>query len=395
MKNTLVLFHSVPDYSGNARALYEYAKANCPGYDCLWLVDRSHTTEWLSAQGVKCLFRHSFPGLVALLRAEAVVLTHGGNTTRPWWKIFGYVFRMLLGQQPVPTVLYLGHGRGPKGTGNTNRDESEWRRRNLIPDVGKRYFISKSLLVSYLIAVSDAIHPSRIFITGEPRNDWLLTDDGRANLEKILGLRIEGRRVILWVPTFRDNAKASGRQGGIPLPDHIRAVVDSAELVRFLKERDAIFVLKLHPYEEHFADSLRNLVRPPLYILDSRDFQRANLDLYQILGGVDLLITDYSSVYIDFLLLDRPVVFYLPDLAHYREIRGFKLEPLEFWMPGPRVSTMEELVTRLDMCLSDPSKYRQERRLVASLMHRYKDARSAERVWNELEALLTGRGRSS
>ena len=57
----------------------------------------------------------------------------------------------------------------------------------------------------------------------------------------------------------------------------------------------------------------------------------------------DALITDYSSVYFDYLLLDKPIGFVVDDLDDYRQNRGFLLEPVGRWMPGTRIEALKDL----------------------------------------------------
>jgi len=394
MRQRRIVFHSIPDYSGNARAIYEYAKAHHPSYDLTWLAEQYHQPEWWSQLGIACVPIDSFGRLLALTKADLLVTTHGIGFApqRSKYNTLTYALRMMRGLRPFPTVLNLGHGRGPKGTGNTSSDESQWTWSSLLRFFD-RFFISKSLLLSHLIAASYAIHPSRIFVTGEPRNDWLLEPGARARLEGVLDVSLGNRTAVLYAPTFRDDDRGHSGGGDSMLPDNVKAVFDSEPLARVLEQENAICVLKLHPRDERVVASLREAVYPPLHVLHSRDLHQAGLDLYEVLGGFDLLITDYSSLYMDFLLLDRPVLFYVPDLARYGDMRGFKLEPLEFWMPGPQTSSMDELVAEVGRSLSHPERYRQERHQVASLVHRHRDAASSGRAWDMIETLLRMRHR--
>ena len=60
-----------------------------------------------------------------------------------------------------------------------------------------------------------------------------------------------------------------------------------------------------------------------------------------------MLITDYSSVYVDYLLLDRPIVFSCPDLEKYKKDRGFVVEDPSLLMPGTLVRNQKELINSL------------------------------------------------
>jgi len=100
------------------------------------------------------------------------------------------------------------------------------------------------------------------------------------------------------------------------------------------------------------------------------------------LGYSDLLITDYSSVYFDYLLIDKPVIFVPTDIEEYSQKRGFLLEPYDFWTPGPKVYNQDNLLNSILANLNEPNKYKKERNLINSMINYYKDNKSSERVWN-------------
>ena len=61
----------------------------------------------------------------------------------------------------------------------------------------------------------------------------------------------------------------------------------------------------------------------------TRGYRERSLSLYELLGATDLLISDISSVVIDYLLLDRPIIHAFSDLGEYESSRGFTVEPIE------------------------------------------------------------------
>ena len=103
-----------------------------------------------------------------------------------------------------------------------------------------------------------------------------------------------------------------------------------------------------------------------------------------MLGNFDILITDYSSIYFDYLLLNRPIIFIPLDLEEYAQTRGFLLEPYDFWAPGPKVTTVDALIDEIRKCLADPACYEEERVVVNNLINRFQDGNSSRRVWEEV-----------
>ncbi len=114
-------------------------------------------------------------------------------------------------------------------------------------------------------------------------------------------------------------------------------------------------------------------------LTDSQLFEHG-LDFYEVLSAADVLITDYSSVFFDFLLLDRPIIFTPSDQAIYKETRGFLLEPFEFWAPGPKSIDQISLQQTIHAELDEPQTYKEQRQTIRNLVHHYQDDQSSARV---------------
>ena len=165
---------------------------------------------------------------------------------------------------------------------------------------------------------------------GYPRNDALAdgSTEGRAErLRRRLGLAAS-KKVLLYAPTFRDDQR-TGKRFTFQLP------VDMATLSAAIGEEYEI-VVRLHPV-------IRGKVRLPWGVHDAG----AGFEMEDLLAAADVLVTDYSSVMFDFAVLERPMVFFVPDLERYRDsLRGFYFD-FEASAPGPLVRTTAELVGAL------------------------------------------------
>jgi CDP-glycerol glycerophosphotransferase len=170
---------------------------------------------------------------------------------------------------------------------------------------------------------------ARVLETGLPRTDVLRGPDRDRLAQKVrtrLGLS-EGRRVVLYAPTYRDHLVSGDgyRVGGL---------LDLAVLRAALGEDYALL------FRRH-----RLMVGAPVPdgVLDVSTFP----DATKLLLAVDVLVTDYSSATFDFALTGRPLVFFTPDLETYRdEVRGFSID-FEADAPGPLLRTTEEVVEAL------------------------------------------------
>ncbi|MFE7189146.1 CDP-glycerol glycerophosphotransferase family protein [Kitasatospora sp. NPDC057541] len=172
-----------------------------------------------------------------------------------------------------------------------------------------------------------------ILESGYPRNDVLARPDpGRAAaVRRRLGIP-EGRRVVLYAPTWREDRP---RPDGDGFQLDLRIDLDRAR--RALGE-DHVLLLRPHAH-----------VREPLtgtgdgFAVDCADYP----DVQELLLITDVLVTDYSSILFDFAITGRPVLFFTYDLAHYRDsLRGFAFD-FEAQAPGPLVDDSAALVDAL------------------------------------------------
>lgn len=111
--------------------------------------------------------------------------------------------------------------------------------------------------------------------------------------------------------------------------------------------------------------------------------------MYELLPAFDLLITDYSSIYFDWLLLDKPIVFFIPDLSSYQETRDFLLSPLDFWMPGIKCKTVSELIEAFEDLKRD--RFKDERKRLKRIVHHYQDRQSCDRVFLAIKEIIEGK----
>ena len=140
------------------------------------------------------------------------------------------------------------------------------------------------------------------------------------------GAALDGRRIILYAPTWKGTSFTRPE-------DDIRALVSRVEQLESLIDTTKyVVLLKMHQVVHGFASDIPGL-RGRLLPNETP----SNL----ILGIVDVLVTDYSSIFFDFLATGRPIFFLTPDLSDYRGYRGLYIEP-DAW-PGPVVGTVAKL----------------------------------------------------
>lgn len=216
----------------------------------------------------------------------------------------------------------------------------------------------------------------KFIAAGYPRNDVLLGCPAIESVASRLALinvdqgvlnavdsaKSNGNKICLYVPTFREE-----------MDNPFTTQIDLLRLSKFALRNNLLFVLKLHPVM-HGLYCIRNY--PGL-------IEYAPLrDVYPLMPLCDLLITDYSSIYFDFLLLDRPILFFAYDLDDYLT----KDRPMYFdynaITPGAKCRNHDELESKMEAIIASgwDDGYAAMRKQVRSFTHDYMDNQSHRRL---------------
>ena len=252
--------------------------------------------------------------------------------------------------------------------GVLNTKEEVIKRNNL--DVKKiDYFISPSkYATSKFISAFNLkeLNKEKIIIEkGYPRNDKLINYNNN-DIEKIkkdLNIPTD-KKVILYAPTFRDDEHTSG------VGYTYKLNIDFDLLQKELK--DYIILFRAH----YFIANSFEFDKYKDFIYDVSKYDDIN-DLYII---SDLLITDYSSVFFDYAILERPIIFYMYDYDNYKNnLRDFYIDLKE--LPGPIVKDEKNLVTSIK---EKNNKYKNMYSSFNKKFNPYEDGTSAERIVKEI-----------
>lgn len=235
-----------------------------------------------------------------------------------------------------------------------------------------------------------AIPENKYIVTGNPRTDTLLLSNGKENIEKLIGKSIEGKKIIFNMPTFHIHEN-SGIINGSIFNDSIKIKgFDYKRFDKFLKENNIICISKVHHAEERtIASKVQDRKLENLLFISNKDFEDKNLDLYEVLNCADGLITDYSSIYGDFLFMNKPIVFVNADIEEYRRERGISLEPYDFWTAGPKVQNQDALEKEILKSLFDEEYYKQKREELRDVFYEHKDSSASLRVWEHIDEVLS------
>ncbi|MBZ5737657.1 CDP-glycerol glycerophosphotransferase family protein [Nocardioides mangrovi] len=296
-----VVLSASPETEGNG---VEVARALLGRYTgtIVWLRDGGPVpveVEALADRGMVLVPKASPAGLWAYLRAEAVLFTHG---------LYG-------SPRPVPRkpVVNLFHGDGPKDVRPA---------RGVGAPMASTYLVGSTTLFSGFQAEAFDVPRDRLLLTGNPRTDQLWRD---LTPHQLAALGITGPYVV-WLPTFRQPRAVGAVRVHDAAVVRDDAAAGLAGLLAGLADRGLQLVVKPHPMD---ADRRRT---PGVVTIDDDDLARVGVGLYPLLGSSAGLVTDYSSAWVDYLLVDRPIAFLVPDRSTYdREL--LPADVLD-WAPG-------------------------------------------------------------
>ena len=288
--------------------------------------------------------RNSIRGVWAFVRASVCVSTHGvyGSRSRPGGKVH----------------LGLWHGEYIKAVGRVAGETTHR---------FDRMYVSGEL--SRLIRSAETgLDPGLIEVAGVPRND-LLTSEKRS-----------ARPIVVWAPTYRASTVGTRRRDGDAESFHAFVEQTLHRLEDVLAEHEAELWLRLHPSSATKVEVRSSRVRTA----DDAFLAERGMTLYSALGASHALITDFSSVWVDYLHLDRPVIFAAPDLDEYAAARGLLLQPYDWWFPGVMCHSVDEVAAAVGDVLTGRDDKCEHRRLVTSILLSRDATRPTDALWRAI-----------
>ncbi|MCY6315229.1 CDP-glycerol glycerophosphotransferase family protein [Bacteroides fragilis] len=363
-RDSVMLFSSFPDYTDNAYALFQYISGSkqYDHYLKVWVLSdktgyKACKKDILSKNSnTKVVFRFSLLAFWYFFRAKFVFCTHGLYS---FWDI-----------SQRDKLINLWHGMPLKRIGSMDPAKHG------VNKTKAHYLIATSEIFRELMSKSfNNLDLSRVLLVGQPRNDLLFQKTDFFSKRNIQ--RTDYCSVGIWLPTFRTSIIGETRTDGISTNDTISFlnIADLQDLNIFLSEIKILLIVKLHPMD------ILQTVDFPLFtnimIMKQNDF---SFQLYPLLGATDFLLTDYSSVWIDYDILDRPMGFVMNDIDEYQKSRGLTFDNISEVLPGPILSDLESLKS----FLKTPETYKKETQKKFNL---YKDDQACYRLMHVIDKL--------
>ncbi len=348
-KNRIILNSTRNEfYNFNTKYLFEYFIEHYPEYEVKYVINDKKKREELNRQfgEEKNYFieTESLSGMFYALRAKTWI-TNAFETP---------VGGVLLKLNRI--VYLLGHGALFRAYVFTEKK---------LPLIKKIYYrIIKHNFSHYLVTSQALVNvaqdvfrckKNQMVVLGEPMNDVVYTPN-IPFMQQTFGNDILEDTNILYAPTWRQNTR-------LQLFPFVN--MDFRKLSDFLEKNKMNIFLRLHPsFEEDLSVYTKHSNR--IKIIDTPVLE----DINEVIGCFDLVITDYSSIHIGYLLLHKPVMFLPYDFEKYNENMGFVM-PYEKLAPGPKPKTLEEFISEVDKLTQNSDYMLEDRKKVSKIFNDY------------------------
>jgi CDP-glycerol glycerophosphotransferase (TagB/SpsB family) len=361
-KKYVVFASRFGDFEGNLKHFFLYLNSLGEDLEFIYLTEKKEVYRKLKKRGFKAWYYPRISTFFRMLRTPYLIVD--GNEWAGNLKFF-----ILYNTKKVQ----LWHGTGFKTIGLLKpsiKKLSRFRRRFRKDYI---YYHLLTLSSEYQVRVrSKAFRYSKLLINGLPRNDIFFqqavpADDlgsDSKTIRKCIRLQEQGLKIVTYTPTWR-------------MYNHTFEQLALKKLNRFCREHGVAFVIKLHYKHDCHLDvgGLSN-------VLEYNQYD----DVYPLLTRTELLVTDYSSIYLDFLILDRPVIFFPYDGEAYIGNERELLLDYDTITPGPKCYNQDELEREIYKHLVEGSdEYKEQRKALAGKFFKYRDGRSSERLWRAIQ----------
>jgi len=348
--NNRIIFNSTINefFDFNTKYLFEYFIKYHKEYECKFVINNEEKRKKLNEKyGVDNNYfieTETFKGMWYALRAKSWI-TSAFET--PVGGFFLNINRF---------VFLLGHGTHFKAIVLNENNLSLLKKvyYNLIIYNFSKFLVTSEALVP-VYKKAYRCSEKKLVVLGEPRHDSMFNPN-ISIIEKNFGRKVLSEKNILYAPTWRPN----GVLKLFPFED-----MSWDSFSDYLEKENINIYLRMHPsFPEDLGFYTKQSKR--IKILDNNIVE----DISEVLGFFDLLITDYSSIHISFLLLQKPVMFLPYDFEEYDKQMGF-IDDYDKLTPGPKPTTLKEFQEEITLLLNDKSYYRDERIKISKFFNDY------------------------
>lgn len=247
------------------------------------------------------------------------------------------------------------------------------------------YCVSQTAELDHIMAEELDVDREKIVVLGSPRTDAL---NEKNNCLRDMGFD-KYDKCILWMPTFRKHnisQKVDGEISGLGIP----LIYDEEQLSglnEYLNNKNILLIIKVHPAQD--MSVIKVAQKSNIRLLSDSEINAFGYSLYSFMGQVDAYISDYSSVYYDFLLTLKPIGLVIDDLDVYIENRGIIFEDYKANIKGYYIENLKDLYKYVEEISEGIDSAKDIREKARQRFCSYTDFNSTKRVCDFVEEKLS------
>lgn len=344
-------------YADNSKYLFEYVNKNHPEIRAIWLTATKETEELIKSKGYEVYMTYSLNGYFYSIRSNYSFISVSASDVNFFI--------------PTKYIINLWHGCPLKKIGHDDKITANYKY-SLVKLFLKRIFgFSKQAMNHSKIVASSETEASSlstafnkgiedIIISGLPRNDVFLSVE-KNEKEKIFK--------VIYMPTHRNEGEFNVS----------KLFLDDIEIINDKLKTDNIELhIKLHFYH---MKQMNIKDYSNIKLVFDKDIEQ---DIYSVILNYDILITDYSSIYFDFLLANRPIIFAPFDYEEYLKKDRELYYDYDEVTPGPKCQNWDQVLDWIVDFKKNPELYKEERKKIKNIFHKYQGGKNCDRVFNEV-----------
>ena len=320
-------------YADNCMYVYEYLLGN-PNYQVYWITKDKTIYNDLLSKGKPVLLWNKWKTKWKEIRAVVVFSSVQFSDYNQWY---------------LSKTIYidLGHGHPIKDPGKVATDDLILKEQRLLASFLHYYAICSSAFSKKEYRHVVDIPDNHIIISDFARNDVFIYPELRYGNNLIVDKAKEGRKAIIYMPTHRSDGRKEM---------DLHKILPLNEIEDFCKQYGWVFIVKKHFYHRNEHEDLSAFK----YICDITEMN--DIETQTLLYQADILISDYSACYIDYLLLNRPLFFYQFDIDDFQKTERHLYYDFDKLDICPIAHTKTEFIDTLkEVCLSSIDKYAEKR----------------------------------
>ena len=355
----IILFESLPSYSDNSKFIFDELierKIN-EKFIIYWIVNDGDGQLIPLLKNVKVLDLNA-GGLIKRIFARAR-LTKLEYTAKVFIMSNKFLYKRRDGQRSIN----LAHGAALKNcSGHYN-----------LPDC-----VDSVMCLSNYLAEFDAVNfncdEEKMLPLGYPRNDLLFGE--KIDLHKFFSAA-NFDKAVYWMPTYRQHKNGKYNTSSISFP-----IIYDEKIAERISQKAAeervLIIIKPHPAQDMSRITKLNLQN--IVFIDNEFLSKNRLENYELLRSVDALISDYSSVYYDYLLCDKPIGLCFDDFEEYSSNEGFTVDPDFILAGGEKLYNAQDLMDFIGRIAVNQDILIEKRNEIKKLCHTFCDNKSTQRV---------------